>query len=294
MAKLTTQDLDGIRSAQKERLAFSDKTYMLICGGTGCHATGSIRVKDALLAAIEEKGLSQTVEVIETGCNGFCAVGPVMLVQPEGIFYQKLSVEDVPELVEEHFLKGRPVPRLFFKEHKSKEKIPHIDDIPFFSNQVYRAMKNKGAIDPEVIACNHNPADTWDSVLDYQMMSRNVRGFMSLFNADKPVVCKVHGFCVAGGTDMALCSDLLVIAEDAKIGSPEAKVTSSVTGGAFRLVQDLIGPGKARELLFTGDALKEAQAWVDGHDGELTENDKNFMARSWMVTPLLERFCLLG
>jgi enoyl-CoA hydratase len=116
------------------------------------------------------------------------------------------------------------------------------------------------AIDPEVIAENHNPAATWDSVLDYQMMSRNVRGFMSLFNADKPVVCKVHGFCVAGGTDMALCSDLLVMAEDAKIGYPPARVWGSPTTSiwAFR-----IGIEKAKRLLFTGDCLngKEAKQW---------------------------------
>src|SRR3954447_15620166 len=70
-------------------------------------------------------------------------------------------------------------------------------------------------VDPLRIAANHDPEGTWDPVVDYQMMSRNVRGFMSLFHSEKPVVCKVHGFCVAGGTDMALCSDLLVIADDA-------------------------------------------------------------------------------
>jgi len=116
------------------------------------------------------------------------------------------------------------------------------------------------AIDPQVIARNHNPQETWDPVMDYQMMRRNVRGFMSLFNADKPVVCKVHGFCVAGGTDMALCSDLLVIAEDAKIGYPPARVWGSPTTAvwAFR-----IGIEKAKRLLFTGDCLngKEAAAW---------------------------------
>src|SRR5262245_11343410 len=74
------------------------------------------------------------------------------------------------------------------------------------------------SLDPKVTARNHNPREVWDPMIDYQMMSRNVRGFMSLFHANKPVVCKVQGFCVAGGTDMALCSDLLVIAEDAKIG----------------------------------------------------------------------------
>ena len=74
------------------------------------------------------------------------------------------------------------------------------------------------------MAANHDPSRTWDPVVDYQMMSRNLRGFMSLFHSDKPVVCKVHGFCVAGGTDMALCADLLVIAEDARIGYPPARV----------------------------------------------------------------------
>jgi (2Fe-2S) ferredoxin len=109
MAKLTTQDLDGIRRAHKERLAFRDKTYLLICGGTGCHATGSIRVKDALVAAIEERGLGEKVQVIETGCNGFCAMGPLLVVHPGDIFYQKLGVEDMPELVDSHLINGKPV-----------------------------------------------------------------------------------------------------------------------------------------------------------------------------------------
>ncbi|MEZ4241728.1 MAG: crotonase/enoyl-CoA hydratase family protein [Myxococcota bacterium] len=111
--------------------------------------------------------------------------------------------------------------------------------------------------DPAVTARNHDPSRVWDPVVDYQMMSRNVRGFMRLFHADKPVVCKVHGFCVAGGTDLALCSDLLVIAEDAKIGYPPARVWGAPTTAlwAFR-----IGPEKAKRLLFTGDCLSGAEA----------------------------------
>jgi len=116
------------------------------------------------------------------------------------------------------------------------------------------------AIDPRVTARNHDPRETWDPMVDYQMMARNVRGFMSLFHANKPVVCKVQGFCVAGGTDMALCSDLLVIAEDAKIGYPPARVWGSPTTSvwAFR-----IGIEKAKRLLFTGDCLngREAVDW---------------------------------
>jgi NADH:ubiquinone oxidoreductase subunit F (NADH-binding)/(2Fe-2S) ferredoxin/NAD-dependent dihydropyrimidine dehydrogenase PreA subunit len=151
MAKLSTQDLDGIRSANKARLAFKDKTYMLICGGTGCHATGSIRVKDALLAAIEEKGLGETVQVIETGCNGFCAMGPLLVIHPGDIFYQKLSVEGMPELVESHLINGKPVERLLYKDPISKVKIAAQTKIPFFAHQMPRALRNKGLIDPESI-----------------------------------------------------------------------------------------------------------------------------------------------
>jgi enoyl-CoA hydratase len=112
-------------------------------------------------------------------------------------------------------------------------------------------------LDPLVMARNHNPADVWDPMVDYAMMSRNVRGFMSLFHCSKPVVCKVHGFCVAGGTDMALCSDLLVIASDAKIGYPPARVWGSPTTSmwAYRL-----GVQRAKRLLFTGDSLTGAEA----------------------------------
>ncbi|HET6584529.1 MAG TPA: crotonase/enoyl-CoA hydratase family protein [Nannocystaceae bacterium] len=115
-------------------------------------------------------------------------------------------------------------------------------------------------IDPAVMAKNHDPAGTWDPVVDWQMMSRNVRGFMSLFTSDKPVVCKVHGFCVAGGTDMALCSDLLVIESDAKIGYPPARVWGVPTTAVW---VHRIGPEKAKRLLFTGDCLsgKEAVEW---------------------------------
>jgi enoyl-CoA hydratase/carnithine racemase len=104
---------------------------------------------------------------------------------------------------------------------------------------------------------NHDPSEPWDPVVDWQTMSRNVRGFMSLFESDKPVVCKVHGFCVAGGTDMALCSDLLVIAEDARIGYPPARVWGSPTTAlwAYRL-----GEQRAKRLLFTGDLISGAEA----------------------------------
>jgi enoyl-CoA hydratase len=112
-------------------------------------------------------------------------------------------------------------------------------------------------LDPAVQARNHDPERTWDPVVDWQMMSRNLRGFMSLFRSDKPVLCKVHGFCVAGGTDMALCSDLLVIADDARIGYPPARVWGVPTSAlwAFR-----VGDQRAKRLLFTGDLISGRQA----------------------------------
>ncbi len=107
-------------------------------------------------------------------------------------------------------------------------------------------------LDPSTMARNHDPDGTWDPVVDFQMMSRNVRGFMSLFHSEKPVVCKVHGYCVAGGTDMALCSDLLVAEDVAKIGYPPARVWGVPTTAlwAYR-----IGPSRAKRLLLTGDSI---------------------------------------
>ena len=138
------------------------------------------------------------------------------------------------------------------------------------------------ALDPAVIAANHQPDRTWDPVVDYQMMSRNVRGFMSLFSSDKPVVCKVQGFCVAGGTDMALCSDLLVIAADAKIGYPPARVWGSPTTSVW---VHRIGIEKAKRLLFTGDCLNgtEAVEWGLGIEapaaGDLDERFEILLER---------------
>jgi enoyl-CoA hydratase len=107
-------------------------------------------------------------------------------------------------------------------------------------------------LDPLTLAKNHDPDGTWDPVVDFQMMSRNVRGFMSLFHSEKPVICKVHGYCVAGGTDMALCSDLLVAEDEAKIGYPPARVWGVPTTAlwAYR-----IGPARAKRLLLTGDSI---------------------------------------
>jgi len=151
MSKLTLEQLNKIREATKDINADPDITRLMICGGTGCHATGSIKVKQALLDEIEKRQLSDKVKVIETGCNGFCALGPLLVVQPQGIFYVQLKSEDIPELIEEQIINNTPVERLLFKDPASKKRVAKQDDISFFAHQMPRALRNKGLIDPEKI-----------------------------------------------------------------------------------------------------------------------------------------------
>src|SRR4030042_3955960 len=118
------------------------RSDLLLCGGSGWHASGSQEVKDVLKRELARQKLEHEIRIIETGCNGFCAQGPIMIVQPGKIFYKKLTKEDLPYLVEEHFLKGRPVKRLFYTEPASAETIPTIDAIPFYANQTFMVLKN--------------------------------------------------------------------------------------------------------------------------------------------------------
>ncbi len=151
MSQLTIKELDKIREKQKAVMADPDIIRLLICGGTGCHATGSIKVKDTLVEEIQKRELSDRVKIVETGCNGFCALGPLLVVQPGGIFYVQLKPGDIAEFVEEQIINDKPVKRLLFKDPMTKKRIAKIDDISFFANQMPRALRNKGLIDPEKI-----------------------------------------------------------------------------------------------------------------------------------------------
>jgi enoyl-CoA hydratase/carnithine racemase len=126
-------------------------------------------------------------------------------------------------------------------------------------------------LDAEVIAANHDPSGTWDPVVDFQMMWRNVRGFMSLFHSEKPVLCKVHGFCVAGGTDMALCADLLVVEDTARIGYPPARVWGVPTTALWAAC---LGPARAKRLLLTDDSITGAEAAEWGLASEAAPADQ--------------------
>ena len=127
------------------------RTYLMVCAGTGCVANQSIKLRDRLTAEIQKKGLQNEVSVVTTGCNGFCAVGPLMVVQPEGIFYQLLKESDIPRIVEEHLIKGLPVKDLLYTPPGNGRFIPRMVDIPFFSDQAPVVLRNRGLIDPEKI-----------------------------------------------------------------------------------------------------------------------------------------------
>jgi NADH-quinone oxidoreductase subunit F len=124
---------------------------LMVCTGTGCVSNGAFRIKEALEREIQKHNLEDEIQIVTTGCNGFCANGPIVVVHPDGIFYQMLTEKDIPFLVEEHFLKGRPVAKLMYTPPEKKSPVPHMRDIGFFKKQRLIALANRGIIDPEVI-----------------------------------------------------------------------------------------------------------------------------------------------
>ncbi|MBN1939269.1 MAG: NADH-quinone oxidoreductase subunit NuoF [Candidatus Aminicenantes bacterium] len=127
------------------------RTHLLVCAGTGCVSSGSFKIKEALEKEIQKRKLEDEVLIIATGCNGFCEQGPILMVHPDGIFYQKLQVKDIPYLVEEHILKGRPVKKFMFVPPAETQPVPKMKDIEFFKHQKLIVLRNRGRIDPEKI-----------------------------------------------------------------------------------------------------------------------------------------------
>ncbi len=144
--------------------------HVLICAGTGCVSSGSKKVYAALCEQLARKGLEQEIKVIETGCHGFCEMGPLMIVYPEGVFYVRVQEEDVHDIVEEHLYKGRIVERLLYKEPVSMEKIPNYSDIGFYKKQMRMVLANCGHIDPENI-------DEYIAVGGYEALAKALHEF---------------------------------------------------------------------------------------------------------------------
>ena len=127
------------------------RSHVLVCGGTGCTSSGSERIVSALEHEIQDNGLSEEVKVIKTGCFGLCALGPIMIVYPEGAFYSMVKPEDIPEIVSEHLLKGRIVTRLLYQETVQEDTVKSLNHTQFYAKQKRVALKNCGVIDPENI-----------------------------------------------------------------------------------------------------------------------------------------------
>ncbi len=127
------------------------RSHVLVCGGTGCTSSNSQKIIETMEAELKARGLENEVQVIRTGCFGLCALGPIMIVYPEGCFYSEVKVEDVPEIVEEHLLKGRMVKRLLYTETVTPTEIKGLNDTNFYKTQHRVALKNCGVINPEDI-----------------------------------------------------------------------------------------------------------------------------------------------
>ena len=127
------------------------RSHVLVCGGTGCTSSHSNEIIEKLESELAAKGLQDEIKVIKTGCFGLCALGPIMIVYPEGSFYSEVTVDDIPEIVEEHLLKGRMVTRLLYDETVEADTIKSLEQTKFYAKQKRIALRNCGVIDPENI-----------------------------------------------------------------------------------------------------------------------------------------------
>ena len=144
------------------------RSHVLICGGTGCTSSGSPAIREHLEKELAAHGLSEEIKVVQTGCFGLCALGPIMIVYPEGTFYSRVTEADVTEIVEEHLLKGRVVDRLVYNEPAAgneKHEVASLSDTGFYKTQMRVALRNCGVINPENI-------DEYIAVDGYQALGK--------------------------------------------------------------------------------------------------------------------------
>ncbi|MBA4698620.1 MAG: NADH-quinone oxidoreductase subunit NuoF [Ruminococcus sp.] len=168
------------------------RSHVLVCGGTGCTSSGSQRIIDKLEKEIKAQGLQEEVGVVKTGCFGLCALGPIMIVYPEGSFYSMVQEEDIPEIVSEHLLKGRVVKRLLYDETTKTDDILPLNETNFYKKQRRVALRNCGVINPEnieeyigtggyealgVVLTEKTPEDVIQILLDSGLRGRGGAGF---------------------------------------------------------------------------------------------------------------------
>ncbi len=193
------------------------RSQVLICGGTGCTSSGSAKLIEAMEKEIAAKGLADEVKVVRTGCFGLCALGPIMIVYPDGTFYSRVKLDDVPEIVEEHLLKGRVVQRLIHEDVNTADIHTSLNDTNFYKKQKRVALRNCGVINPENIdeyiavdgyaalgkaLTEMTPEQVIQTVLDSGLRGRGGAGFpgafmdRSVLEGDPHVV--IEGMAIAG------------------------------------------------------------------------------------------------
>ena len=171
------------------------RSHVLICGGTGCTSSGSITLRDKLAEELKAKGLDEEVKIVMTGCFGLCALGPIMIVYPEGTFYSRVTVDDVPEIVDEHLMKGRIVDRLVYNDTDGEDTsaaAASLSETTFYKKQHRVALRNCGVINPENIEeyiamdgyfalhkvlTEMTPDDVIQTILDSGLRGRGGGGF---------------------------------------------------------------------------------------------------------------------
>ena len=222
------------------------RSHVLICGGTGCTSSGSVAVREAMAKELELAGLSDEVKIVQTGCFGLCANGPIMIIYPEGTFYSHVKVEDVKEIVEEHLLKGRLVERLLHKETDEgvAETVHSLSDTKFYKKQHRVALRNCGVINPESIdeyigtdgyqalgkvLTEMQPQEVIDTILASGLRGRGGAGFPTgrkwQFAADQPAG-KKYVVCNADEGDPGAFMDRSVLE-----GDPHAVIEAMAIAG---------------------------------------------------------------
>lgn len=220
------------------------RSHILVCGGTGCTSSGSEKIIEALETQIAANGLVDEVQVIRTGCFGLCALGPIMIVYPEGSFYSMVKVEDIEEIVSEHLLKGRIVKRLLYSETVEGDDVKSLNETNFYKKQHRVALRNCGVINPENIdeyigfdgyaalgkvLTEMQPADVIQTLLDAGLRGRGGGGFptglkwkfAAMNDADQKYVC-----CNADEGDPGAFMDRSVLE-----GDPHAVIEAMAIAG---------------------------------------------------------------
>ena len=275
------------------------RSHVLVCGGTGCTSSGSQQIMETLKVEIEKAGLQDEVSVVQTGCHGLCALGPIMIVYPDASFYSMVKVEDIPEIVQEHLLKGRVVTRLLYDETVTPSGVKALIDTDFYKKQHRIALRNCGIINPEVIdeyigtggyealgkvLTEMTPDDVIQCLLDSGLRGRGGAGFPTGLkwkfakqnDADQKYVC-----CNADEGDPGAFMDRSVLE-----GDPHAVLEAmAIAGYAIGATQGYIyvraeypiavkrlqvAIGQARELGLLGLYLNPAKLRVYPGDPRMT------------------------